>query len=537
MLPEPREAPSRDASPPLEAIVADALPPVTLGLAILYGLLAVAHQLLLPPTLRDFASLAAAASALLLAGVFASARAGRIPRASAQRAGAGVALIALANSVIVLVGLRDPIQTTNFILLVIGAGLLFLSHAWLALVVLTTVVAWGLIALTSPPDPTWSHFGFALLTALVLSVAVHAARLRTFRRLVRQRAEIAAAAERMRAVVESAPIVLLALDRDGRITLLEGKGLATLAADGALSVGVSLLDVAGEAAPFAAHARRALAGESFTSQDVVRGVTFETRWSPARDAAGNVTGALAVATDVSERARADELTELNRYKTQFISAAAHELGTPLTPIKVQVHLLKQSRTLSEPDRKSLSILDRNVSRVVSLVEDLLDVARLQSGRLALSRSKQDLRAILADIVESFREPAKHAGVEIDARLAPDLLVDADGKRIGQVALNLLTNAIKFTPQGGRVHVEARRDGSHAVFEVRDTGVGLTGEQIARLFQPFTQVHDTSALKKGGTGLGLYIARGIVEQHGGAITVASDGPGKGCAFRVSLPMAP
>jgi signal transduction histidine kinase len=412
-----------------------------------------------------WASAAAAASAGALVAILALARAGRVPVRAAHPVGALVAGIALANSALLLAALGDPLQTTNFVLLVVGVGLFFLSQRWLAIVALTSVGVWSLVAFRAEPDPAWTHFGFALLSALVISVAVHAARLKTFRRLERmrienerQRAEIASGAERLRSVVESAPIVLLAVDREGVVTLVEGAGLNALPDRLQGARGARLTELAGENARFAAAARRALAGESFTVVEELHGAAFEARWMPVRDETGAVAGAIAVATDVTSRREAEALRELDRFKTQFVSMAAHELGTPLTPIRVQAHLLRQSRTLSDADRRSLGILDRNVSRLVALVEDLLDAARVQAGRLAITRSRQDLHAIVADAVESFREAAKHAGIELESRAEPGLAVEVDAKRLSQVVFNLITNALKFTPAGGRLTVDARTNG-------------------------------------------------------------------------------
>lgn len=255
--------------------------------------------------------------------------------------------------------------------------------------------------------------------------------------------------------------------------------------------------------------------------------------------------------DVSERMRAAEaergrnqrelelerLKELDAFRTRFINAAAHELRTPLTPIKLQLHIIKTDHApfLGPQIRRSIEILDRNVERLHQLVQDVLDGSRLQSGRFGVARKPIDLSATIAEAVESFEAPARQAGVALAARIHRPLPVEADETRISQVLFNLLSNAIKFTSEGGSVDVEAKRDGNQVLIRIKDSGMGLTEEQIARLFVPFSRVHDLMASTVPGTGLGLYISKGIVDLHEGAILPTSEGLGKGATFTVRLPV--
>lgn len=233
----------------------------------------------------------------------------------------------------------------------------------------------------------------------------------------------------------------------------------------------------------------------------------------------------------------EDLKELDRLKTQLLNTASHELNTPLTPLKLQIHLLKAANygDLNEKQRKAVNILERNVDRLVLLVQDMLDVARLQSGRLAVHMEPLDLATVVSESTEAFHESAKQTGVELIVRVNAPLRVRADGKRLTQVLFNLLTNALKFTPPGGKVVVEAVANGPTASVAVRDTGVGMTTEQISRLFQPFSQVHDTMQRTRAGTGLGLYISKGIVELHGGRIWCESAGPSMGSTFAFTVPL--
>jgi signal transduction histidine kinase len=240
------------------------------------------------------------------------------------------------------------------------------------------------------------------------------------------------------------------------------------------------------------------------------------------------------------RERADRiarLQDLDRLQNRFINVAAHELGTPLTPIQMQLHLLLNDPDLQSlrPDQqRALEILDRNVRRLVHLVGDILDSARIQSGHLNVARKAFEIEPVVADAAESFRAACQRKGIRLELDQRPAGRVRGDANRIVQVLFNLLSNAVKFTPTGGRIRVSCRGRASRVIIEVTDDGAGMTAEQMARLFRPFTQVHDELGGVTGGTGLGLFICKGIVEAHDGMIECESAGPGQGTTFRVTLP---
>ncbi|MHB8585104.1 MAG: sensor histidine kinase [Thermoplasmatota archaeon] len=220
-------------------------------------------------------------------------------------------------------------------------------------------------------------------------------------------------------------------------------------------------------------------------------------------------------------------------KTRLLNTASHELNTPLTPLKIHLHLLAAGDlgALNDAQKASVRALERNVDRLAHLVSDVLDVARLQSGSLKSTPVKVDLEAILSDVRDTFEAPAKFAGINLTIDPAGGVSLRADPRRLTQVLVNLVGNALKVSSRGETVHLRAVADGPMVRFSVTDEGIGLTGGQIARLFHPFTHLHENVA---GGTGLGLYICRGIVEQHGGAIWAESRGPGRGATFSFSLP---
>jgi signal transduction histidine kinase len=261
---------------------------------------------------------------------------------------------------------------------------------------------------------------------------------------------------------------------------------------------------------------------------------------PLREAGGKVTGILLVEREAGEGRLAEEvarLQERDRLRTDFLSESAHELNTPLTPIRLQLQLLKLMSGLTPQEKANVDAIERNVLRLGVLVQDMLDAARLQAGRFRLERVRLDLGRLLEEAADSFREQANHEGLRLEAPAAPRLFVSADATRTMQVLFNLLSNAVKFTPRGGAIEVGLKRHGDEALAWVKDTGLGLTAEQIGRLFRPFGRVHDGQAGIPKGTGLGLFISKGIIEGHGGRIWVESPGPGQGSTWWFTLPLEP
>lgn len=251
---------------------------------------------------------------------------------------------------------------------------------------------------------------------------------------------------------------------------------------------------------------------------------------------------------IAERQRGEELDrarlaareleavrQVNEARTRFINTAAHELSTPMTPIVLQIAALRRQDTgnLTERQRHALDVLERNVTRLNALLRDVLESARLQSGRLQLAKAPCELAPLLAEVVADYGAAAEQGGVGVRLSCPPELVVHADAKRVAQAVGNLLGNAIRFTPHGGAVAVAAQRQGPDVRVEVADTGVGVTPDEMLRLFQPFAQVRDKGP-ETAGTGLGLYIAKGIVEHHGGTIGCLSAGRGQGATFWFTLP---
>jgi PAS domain S-box-containing protein len=249
-----------------------------------------------------------------------------------------------------------------------------------------------------------------------------------------------------------------------------------------------------------------------------------------RDEHGRVLYYEGMLTDITERA------ELERLKAEFIAMISHDLRSPLTSIKGYVDLLLSGDAgpLSEGQRRLLEIIAQNTTRLTNLVEDLLEIERLESGGVELKRVEVDLHELLQEVAESFRLSVEDKGLKLKVELASGLIVLGDRERLAQVFANLLSNAIKYTPEG-EVCLRAYRDEEGcAVVEVSDTGIGLTPEETEQVFERFFRSSHEYARRAGGSGLGLAIAKTLVTQHGGEIS-ATGRPGKGSTFTVRLPL--
>jgi signal transduction histidine kinase len=230
--------------------------------------------------------------------------------------------------------------------------------------------------------------------------------------------------------------------------------------------------------------------------------------------------------------------EANRLKTEFVSMVSHELRTPLASIQGYVELLLERAGASDGDRREcLTLVKGNADRLLGLIDDLLDLSRIEAGRIDVRRAPVELAPLLEGAARSLLPliEARQQRLEVEAveGLPP---VWADPDRVTQILTNLVSNANKYTPAGGRITVAARRDGDSVRVEVRDTGIGLTPEEQAQLFTRFFRARRCGAEPAVGTGLGLVITRLLVELHGGQITVTS-APGEGSTFGFSLPVAP
>jgi len=244
------------------------------------------------------------------------------------------------------------------------------------------------------------------------------------------------------------------------------------------------------------------------------------------------------AADLIERRRNEEaLQEENRRKDEFIAMLSHELRNPLAPIRNVVTLLQQQDLDSAELRaQACGILERQVGHLVRLVDDLLDVSRITRGTLGLQPRSVELAAIVGNAVETSLPLIDAAAHELELDLAREpLRVRGDPVRLAQLLTNILNNAARYTPRGGRIRLALQRDGAEAVISVRDNGIGIEPAALPRIFEMFAQAEGTRERFPGGLGVGLALARRLAEMHGGSVHAASEGTGRGSEFVVRLPV--
>ena len=255
--------------------------------------------------------------------------------------------------------------------------------------------------------------------------------------------------------------------------------------------------------------------------------------------------ALSMATDLAGRAAIaldnarlyGKIQAEDRRKDEFLAMLAHELRNPLAPISNAVHILQVSEKDPAKFKWAIEVIGRQLTQLVRLVDDLLDVSRITRGKIELKIEAIDASKVVAAAVETSRPFVDALEHTLTVLLPPEpLLLKGDFARVAQILANLINNAAKYTNQGGRIAVTAAREGANVVFRVRDTGIGIPGELLSSIFEPFTQIDRTLARSQGGLGIGLTLVRRLVEMQGGRVFASSDGPDQGSEFTVSLPAA-
>jgi PAS domain S-box-containing protein len=264
-----------------------------------------------------------------------------------------------------------------------------------------------------------------------------------------------------------------------------------------------------------------------------------TGFYPVRDGAGAVTLVGVWVVEITHIRRAEEaLREADRRKNQFLATLAHELRNPLAPIRNAIRILEHPDAPEPVTTRAREMMRRQTDHMVRLVDDLLEVSRITLGKLELRREPLRLVQLIeqaVDAVWTHMERAHHRLTVVPP--SPRLRVEADPVRFVQVLVNLLTNACKYTDSGGHIELQATHEGNHAVIHVRDDGIGMAADRLPHVFEMFYQEDTTQARSDGGLGIGLALARGLVQLHGGVLTASSDGPGKGSVFTLRIPALP
>jgi PAS domain S-box-containing protein len=231
-----------------------------------------------------------------------------------------------------------------------------------------------------------------------------------------------------------------------------------------------------------------------------------------------------------------QLSAADRRKDEFLATLSHELRNPLAPMRSAVDVLKLKFGHGANERL-LGAFDRQLRHLTRLVDDLMDVSRITQGRMQLRRTAVELSALVRGAVQDMAATIEAARHTLHLSIAePPVVVDGDATRLAQVVINLLTNAVKYTPDGGTIELHLRCEPGIAEIQVRDTGIGIPAGALATVFDMFSQLEPALERAKGGLGIGLALVRGIVELHGGSISADSAGPGRGSEFTVRLPLA-
>ena len=338
--------------------------------------------------------------------------------------------------------------------------------------------------------------------------------------------------------------VLHAYDRGGEPGLEELTGLEQfpgewrIAIDQVLSTGdlVSLSSAAeghGASGPGAIVLPLRARGQTFAALAFSREPS--SRWFTAADT--TIAEALASRAAIAlENARLyKDIEQADRQKNEFLSMLAHELRNPLAPIRNSVAVLRMHRDRAPEAAWAQDVIDRQVSHLVRLVDDLLDVSRITRGKIRLEFEQVEVATIINNAVETSRPNIEAGGHQLEVQI-PDspIWISADQARISQVLANLLNNAAKYTPDGGLIRISAALERDEVVFRVRDNGVGIPPEMLAKVFDLFTQVDRSLDRSQGGLGIGLTLVQRLIEMHGGRVEASSAGPGQGSEFVVRLP---
>jgi CheY-like chemotaxis protein len=260
---------------------------------------------------------------------------------------------------------------------------------------------------------------------------------------------------------------------------------------------------------------------------------------PLYDTHGQVYGCVSVCVDMTDRKLAElALRDADRRKDEFLATLSHELRNPLAPIRSALEVMRLARDNPETVEKARATMERQLLHLVRITDDLLDVARITQSKMDLRRERIDLRVVLHTAIEATRPAldARHHALKVDLPASP-LWAEADLTRLAQVFSNLLNNAAKFTEPGGTINVAASGTGRTATVTVADTGVGIPAAMLPSIFDMFTQLQRFRDRSQGGLGIGLTLAKRLVELHGGAIEARSEGDGRGSTFTVRLPLLP
>lgn len=358
--------------------------------------------------------------------------------------------------------------------------------------------------------------------------------------------------QRLANILESMTDAFIAVNQDWQITYINQQAVKIIGVDSGKLLGKNFWEQLPESqgTPFEQEYRRAFTEgipvhfEAFCERDCK---WFEAHAYPAEDGLGiffrNITRRKQAEVEREqllsrEQAARAEAEKANRLKDEFLAVLSHELRTPLNPILGWTSLIKMYKYEGEKLFKGLEIIERNAKLQIQLIEDLLDVSRIQQGKMVLNIQPVNLVKTITAALETMQLALEAKNIQLKTFLNPNIgLVAGDAARLQQIVWNLLSNAVKFTPSGGKIEVSLEQVDSHAVIQVKDNGKGISLDFLPFVFEYFRQADGTITREFGGLGLGLAIVRHLTELHGGTVQVASQGEGKGATFTVNLPLMP
>jgi two-component system CheB/CheR fusion protein len=345
----------------------------------------------------------------------------------------------------------------------------------------------------------------------------------------------------LRHLLQSTGIATLFLDRNFRVVRFTPQ-LGELFNIRELDVGRPVIEITNrlDYEDLLEDARRVLDHVTTVDREVhgKSGRCYLARMVPYRTPTDRVDGVVLTFIDITERKLAEqELRDADRRKDEFLALLAHELRNPLAPIVAGIDLLNQSGDKTPMLEQVTATMARQVKQLVRLVDDLLELSRVSGGRLRLRKTRTPLRDVVRDAVASVRPIIERQRHDLQVSVPDDPIeLEADSARLTQVFANLLNNAARYTPEGGRLAIEVEREGQEVVVTVRDNGIGIPAAALTKIFEMFYQGSDDGRPMRGGLGIGLTLARSLVEMHGGTITAASAGNNRGSEFKVRLPIA-
>jgi PAS domain S-box-containing protein len=352
-----------------------------------------------------------------------------------------------------------------------------------------------------------------------------------------------ATAERLRRIIDTAPVYISYVDPHYRFQNVSQHYVDIFKRPRKDIIGSHLRDVLGDDVwpMIEPHYRAAFRGEvvSFEIEAPFKGVGtryMHVTYTPDTGANGEVRGIMTVVRDITESKNAERLLkESDSRKDEFLATLAHELRNPLAPLSNALQILR--RVEGEPSRVPMlrEIMERQVDQLRRLIDDLLDISRISRGKIDLRKRATDIATIMRDAIESVQPAIDAHRHQLTVDMAVDIQgLDGDHGRLIQVFGNLIHNAVKYTPAGGRIHIEVRCEGVGALARITDTGIGIPSAMLHRIFEPFTQVDQSLDRAQGGLGIGLTLVKTIVEMHGGRVGARSEGSGKGSELTVWLP---